>query len=47
MKRKAKIFSDDEEELLRLLKKRGARSERIEFEEDWVMDREEGGYDCS
>ncbi|MFB0545070.1 MAG: hypothetical protein ACETVN_05095 [Asgard group archaeon] len=47
MKRKAKIFSEDEEELLRLLKKRGARSERIDFEEDWVVDKEEGGYDFS
>jgi hypothetical protein len=47
MKRKATIFSEDEEELLRLLKKRGARSERIDFEEDWVVDKEEGGYDFS
>jgi hypothetical protein len=44
MKCKAKIFSEDEEELLRLLKKRGARSERIDFEEDWIVDREEDGY---
>jgi len=47
MKRKAKIFSEDEEELLRLLKKRGARSERIDFEEDLVVDREEDGYNFS
>ena len=45
MKRKAKMLSEEEEELLRLLKKRGARSERRGFDEDWVTDREEGGYD--
>jgi len=45
MKRKAKIFSEDEEELLRLLKKRGVRSEGMGVEEAWVVDREEGGYD--
>jgi hypothetical protein len=47
MNRKAKMFSEDEEELLRVLKKRGARSECIEFEEDWVAEREEHGYDFS
>jgi hypothetical protein len=47
MKRKAKMFSEDEEELLRLLKKRGTRSACIEFEEDWIVEREEDGYDFS
>ena len=45
MKRKAKMLSEDEEELLRLLKKRGARSMRLGFEEDWAIDREEDGYE--
>lgn len=46
MRRKVKMFSDEEEELLRLLKKRGARAERIfECEEDWVPEREEEDYE--
>ena len=46
MKRKAKTLSDDEEELLRLLKKRGARSMCLDFEEEWAIDnKEEDGYD--
>jgi hypothetical protein len=44
MKCTAEMFSEDEEELLRLLKKRGTRSEHRGFEEDWVVDREDG-YD--
>lgn len=44
MKCKAKMFSDEEEELLRLLKKRGARSEPMCCEEDWDVYREED--DC-
>ena len=45
MKCTAKMFSEDEEELLRLLKKRGARSERMGFEEEWRLERKEDGYD--
>jgi hypothetical protein len=44
MKCTAEMFSEDEEELLRLLKKRGTRSERMGFEEDWIVEREDG-YD--
>ena len=45
MKCTAEMFSEDEEELLRLLKKRGARSERMGFEEEWRIEREEKEYD--
>jgi hypothetical protein len=45
MKRKAKMLSEDEEELLRLLKKRGARSMCLDFEEEWAIEQEEDGYD--
>jgi hypothetical protein len=45
MKCTAEMFSEDEEELLRLLKKRGAGSEHMGFEEEWRVEREEDGYD--
>jgi len=45
MKHKAKMLSEDEEELLRLLKKRGARSTRLGVEQDWAIEREEDGYE--
>ena len=45
MKRKAKMLSDDEEELLRLLKKRGASSMCRDFKEEWAIEQEEDGYD--
>jgi hypothetical protein len=44
MKRKAQMLSEDEEELLRLLRKRGARSMRLGFEADWALEQEEDGY---
>jgi hypothetical protein len=45
MKCTAEMFSEDEEELLRLLKKREVGSEHMGFEEEWIVEREEDGYD--
>jgi hypothetical protein len=42
MKRKAEtLFSEDEEELLRILKRQSRRSERLGFDDAWLaMDEE-------
>ena len=45
MKNTAKLFSEDEEELLRLLKKRRTRSERGGFDDAWLTEREEDDSD--